>query len=66
MGQDIKHWISKSMLESLGQTLHCNGDALSSLFLPEVLCDSSKADAGEEVDGEPVCYVVSCLKQGVK
>ena len=27
---------------------------VSSLFLPEVLCDSSQADAGEEVDGEPV------------
>ena len=28
--------------------------AILAMFLPEVLCDSSQADAGEEVDGEPV------------
>lgn len=27
-------------------------------YAPEVLCDSSEANAGEEVDGEPVQHTV--------
>ena len=30
-------------------------------YAPEVLCDSSEANAGEEVDGEPVQHTVLYL-----